>query len=151
MKKTFLVLFSLFLILGAFIIEGGPITTLFCFSAFVPIFLGTLITTLFSFSWAEIKSAFQHAFAGTGSTAAAAIYQRDLQVIRSMSGAIMIWAITMIILAFIAILSMVTEINEIGPHVAVAFTSLLYAFTTRAVLLFPMEIRLKKMVLQPTI
>lgn len=142
MKKTFLVLFSLLLILGFFILEGGSVRTLLCASSFIPVFLGTFITTLFSFSWAEMKDAFRHAFSDQESVLSREVLNRDVQVIRSMSGAIMIWAVTIIILALIAILSSVTKMDELGPHIAIAFTALLYACMTRTILLYPMETRL---------
>lgn len=144
MKKTLLVLFSLLLILGVFILEGGSVRTLLCASSFIPVFLGTFITTLFSFSWTEMKDAFRHAFSVQDSGLSRDVLNRDVQVVRSMSGAIMIWAVTIIILALIAILSSVTEMDELGPHIAVAFTALLYAYMTRTILLYPMETRLTR-------
>lgn len=147
MKKTFLVLFSLLLILGMFILEGGSVRTLLCASSFIPVFLGTFITTLFSFNWAEIKDAFRHAFNDQEAGLSQEILNRDVQVVRSMSGAIMIWAVTIIILALIAILSSVTEMDKLGPHIAIAFTAVLYAYMTRAILLYPMETRLTRKLL----
>ncbi len=143
MKKLFFVLLSLLLILGTYIIEGGSISNLMCLSSFIPVLLGTLITTLFSFNWSEITDAFKDAF-NESSISEKQRYLRDLEIIHHMSVSIMFWAGTIIILAIMGILASVTHIDELGPHIAVAFTALLYGFAARSILFIPMESSLNK-------
>jgi len=148
MKKLFFVLLSILLILGTYIIEGGAISSLLCISSFIPVFLGTLISTAFTFGWSEIKETFQDAFSEYTIAETQERYSRDLQLVRCMSVSIMFWAGSIIILAIMGILSSVTHLNELGPHIAVAFTALLYGFAARSILFIPMESNLNRKLIQ---
>ncbi len=147
MKKVFMILVSLIILLGIFVVEGGSIRILLCISSFVPIFLGTLVCCAFTFSCSEITRAFKHAFNEISIPEKLEIYKQDLQVIRFLSNNIIYWAVSIVILALIGILANVSNPSELGPKVAIAFTALLYGFTTRTVLLMPMESSLNKKIL----
>ncbi|MEN6489195.1 MAG: hypothetical protein ABFD66_10035 [Smithella sp.] len=144
MKKVFMILVSLILIIGIFVAEGGSIRILLCISSFIPIYLGTMASCAFTFSRSEISRAFKHAFTEITIPEKLDIYKQDLQVIRFLSSNIIYWAVTIVILALIGILANVSNPSELGPKVAITCTALLYGFTTRTVLLMPMESSLNK-------
>lgn len=148
MKKLFFMLLTLLLVLGTFIVEGGSLRTLLCLSSFIPVLLGTFIGSLVSFSWVEIKEAFRDAFNESTENERRSVYLRDMEVIRHMSVSVLFWAGTIIILAFIGILSSLSSIDALGPHIAAAFTALFYGFALRLILLIPMESSLSKKLVQ---
>ena len=148
MRKLFFILLSTLIMLGTYIVEGGSIRTLLCISSFIPVFFGPLFGALVSFNWAEIKEAFTDAFNLSMEIERQSIYVKDLEVIRHLSVSILFWAGSIIILALIGILSSVTHVDELGPHIAIAFTALLYGFATRSILLIPMESSIKKKLIQ---
>lgn len=74
-------------------------------------------------------------------------YQTGLQVVNNLQNAVIWWAFSIIVLAMIMILSMVTEVREMGPKVAAATVALLTGLLLRTLLLNPMEFSLRRKVL----
>jgi len=139
MKKSLMLLLALAVLLGAFLLEGGTLPTLFIGSALVPMLLGPLVSAMFSFSLSEIGDAFSDAWSERADQGRADNYQRDLLVIRNLQSSVVSWAATIFILAVIMILSVLGDPKELGPHVAMALLAFLYAFGLRALLFTPME------------
>ncbi|MGE5370577.1 MAG: hypothetical protein ACM3QZ_01175 [Solirubrobacterales bacterium] len=147
MKKLFLVLLSLILILGAFVLEGGALRSLLVGSALVPMILGSLVSALFCFDWREISGAFRDAFTEGADPERAAWYPVELEAVEFLSKAVLYWAATIMILAAIGILSHLSALSEIGPAVALGMVSLLTGVGLCAVLLNPMAASLKRKIL----
>ncbi|MGE5405539.1 MAG: hypothetical protein ACM3PP_11445 [Candidatus Saccharibacteria bacterium] len=147
MKKLLVTLLSLLLIVGVFVLEGGAVSALFCFSAFVPIFFGTILSALFSYPLNDVSRAIKDGFSETVETNKIQDYHADLGVIRSMSAAIVFWTLTIAVLAAIAILSGLRAIEQIGPPLAAGMTALLYGFGLKAVILIPLENSLLRKIL----
>ncbi len=139
MRKSFIVLVSILLFLGAFILEGGSLRTLMIATALVPIVVGSFISALFSYSVAEIKDAFKDGFCERIDLDRLGNYRMDLLVIKNLESSLIYWSLTIMILAIIGILSSLSNINHLGPSVAAGTVSLLLGFGFRAVLLTPME------------
>jgi|GEM_PF-2772235 len=144
MRKAFIVLASMILVLGAFMLEGGALRTLMIATAVIPILLGSLISTWFSYSMAEIGNAFNDAFAERVDLDKLGRYRISLLVIRNMQASVLYWSLTIIVLAVIGILCSLTDVHRLGPAVAAGTVSLLLGFALRAVLLTPMENSLVK-------
>jgi len=144
MRKTFILLFSLLLVLGAFVLEGGALKTLFVATALIPVSLGTLLGALFCFSMGDIATAFRDAFTETAIPDKLGVYKNDLLIIKNMQIGLIFWSATMVILGIIGILSSLTEVSNLGRSMAAAFTALLLAFSLRALLLTPMESSIQK-------
>jgi len=139
MKKTLVLLLSLAVLLGAFMLEGGSLPILLVASALIPMLLGPLVSTCFSFSIAEIGDAFRDAWSERSDQGRITNYNNDLLVIRNLQSSLIGWAASIFILAVIMILSTLNTPQTLGPHVAAATVALLYAFAVRALLLIPME------------
>lgn len=144
MKKVLTVLVALSLFLAAFILEGGRLASLFIGTALVPMFLGPILFTCFSFSLADIKSAFKDAFAERLDLNRIAEYKTGLQVVNSLQNAVMWWAFSIVVLAMIMILSSVTEVRELGPKVAAGTVALLTGLLLRTLIFNPMEFSLRR-------
>lgn len=147
MKRKLTVLLALSLFLAVFILEGGRLATLFIATALVPMFLGPVISACFTFSLADIKNAFKDAFAERLDLNRTAEYQTGLQVVNNLQNAVMWWSFSIIVLAMIMILSMVTEVRELGPKVAAGTVALLTGLLLRTLLLNPMEFSLRRKIL----
>ncbi|HWP96746.1 MAG TPA: hypothetical protein VN426_07835 [Syntrophomonadaceae bacterium] len=139
MKKLFLVLLSLSLVLGAFVVEGGALIALLIATALVPITLGSLLTTLFSYRGVEIGEAFRDAFSERTELGRVAVYETDLLVIRNLNASVLGWSFTLLVLAVIGILSSLSDVHLLGPRVAAGTVSLLYGLILKTLLLTPME------------
>ncbi|MEQ8175004.1 MAG: hypothetical protein ABRQ26_08010 [Syntrophomonadaceae bacterium] len=147
MKKKLTVLVALSLFLAAFILEGGRLASLFIGTALVPMFLGPVLSACFSFSLADIKNAFNDAFAERLDLNRTAEYQTGLQVVNNLQNAVIWWAFSIVVLAMIMILSSVTEVRQLGPKVAAGTVALLTGLLLRTLLLNPMEFSLRRKVL----
>ena len=148
MKKLFMVLLALLLINGAYIMEGGALPALFYApSVLAPLLLGTFLTTLFSYSIVEIRSAFRDAFAKDLESDRLTAYHIDLLIIKNMASGLLFWAVTIVVLGLILILTHLETPSRLGPSVAVTFLSLLHGFGLRAILLNPMEHSIQKKIL----
>ncbi|MGE5415957.1 MAG: hypothetical protein ACM3UZ_04210 [Acidobacteriota bacterium] len=139
MKKLFVILLSLLLIVGVFVLEGGSVAALLCFSSFVPIFFGTILSALFSYRISEVTRAFADGFSEVVEFDKHGEYKVDLAVFRNMSAAIVFWSLAIAVLAAIVILSGLREIDMIGPPLAAGMTALLYGFGIKAIILIPLE------------
>lgn len=139
MKKSFMVMLSILLVLGAFILEGGSLRTLMIATALVPIIVGSFISALFSYSMAEIGLAFKDGFCERTDLDRVEIYRMDLLIIKNLESSVLYWSLTIVILAIIGILSSLTNVNHLGPSLAAGTVSLLLGFGLRAVLLTPLE------------
>lgn len=130
---------SILIVLGVSMLEGGSIRTLLIGSAIIPILVGSLISTWFSYSMAEIGSAFNDAFHERVDLDRINTYRMNLLVIKNMQSSVLHWSVTILVLAIIGSLCSVTNISKLGPSVAAGTVSLLLGFSLRAVLLTPME------------
>lgn len=139
MKKISVILLSLVLALGVFWLEGGSPTSLLVGSAIVPLLLGTVFSTLFSYSMLEIRNTFQDAFSPRTDLDRIPIYKMDIQIVNSLESTLLFWSLTIVTLAIIGILSSLTEVSRLGPQCAMAMVSLLLGFGLRAILLTPMK------------
>ena len=144
MKKTLILLISLLLILGVYVLEGGALKALLVGSALVPVFLGPLLGAMFSFRISELADAFRDAFSEQADPSKLNHYHMDILLIKNISSAITFWSLTMVILGLIGILSNLTEISRLGSGIAAIFTALLLAFTLKALLFIPMETSIEK-------
>lgn len=147
MRKLFMVLLAFLIINAAYIEEGGELAMLIAPTVFLPLILGPFFTTLFSFSFKEIRDAFRDAFSGEVAAARLEAYRIDLLVIKNLASAVLYWSLTIVVYGLILILSRVEDPNDIGPAVAVTFLSLLHGFGLRAILLNPMEHSIHKKIL----
>lgn len=147
MKKLFLVFLTSFLLLAAFIAEGGSIRLLIAPTVIVPLVLGALFTTMFSFEFREIIETFKDCFSKGEYPERLDHYHKGLLVVQNLAAATMFWSWTVVVMATILVLSHLTTPNQLGPSLAVGFLSLLYGFGTRAALFIPMEFSLRKKIL----
>lgn len=147
MKKKLTILAALSLFLAAFILEGGRLASLLIPTALVPMLLGPLLSVCFSFSLADVKDSFKDAFAERVDFNRLDSYQNGIQVVNNLQSAVMWWAFSIVVLAMIMILSMVTEMRELGPKVAAATVALLTGLLVRTLLLNPMEFSLRRKLL----
>lgn len=147
MKKVFLVLLAMLVLSAAFIAEGGAWSLLIGPTVIIPLVLGVLLTTLFSFSFGEIVDTFKDSFAQTAYRERLPNYQKGLLIVKNMGAATMFWSWSVIVMAVILILSKLSTPNKLGPSLAVAFLSLLYGFISRAALFIPMEFSLHQKIL----
>jgi flagellar motor component MotA len=148
MKKTFILLFALLLILGAYVLEGGALRALLVATAMIPVLLGPLLGVWFSFAGSEITGAFKDAFSDLADPEKLVVYKKDLVIIKSLQSGLIFWSFTMIILASICILSMLTDVSHLGRGIAAACTALLLSFGLRAWLLIPMQCSIEKKLAQ---
>lgn len=139
MKKSLLLILSLVVLLGAFMAEGGVLTTLLIGSALVPMLIGPVVSTLFSFSLGEIGDAFRDSWSERADQGRSLNYDNDLLVIKNLQSSVVGWAASIFILAVIMMLCTLNDPKTLGPHVASATVALLYAFAVRALLLTPMQ------------
>lgn len=139
MKKISMILLAIVIAAGIYILEGGRLGVLLVITSFIPIFIGSLVTTSFTFTGQEISDAFTDAFSSRLDMNRTANYQMSLQVIKHLEASVLLWAATVISLALIGILSSLTEVSRLGPSVAATISALLYGFGLRTIVLTPMR------------
>jgi flagellar motor component MotA len=149
MKKLFLLLLSVLGLLTAFILERGtliPLIPVTPATVVGPLFLGVLLTTMFSFRFKEITHTFKLAFWEEMNPNSTQIrdYRKSLLIVKNIQSATTCWAGTIFILAVVQLLSDLTTPAKMGPFVAAALSAVFYGFGLRAVLLIPMEHSLNK-------
>jgi flagellar motor component MotA len=145
MKKLFLLLLSVLGLLVAFILEKGSLSPLRpVATAVIPLFLGILFTTMFSFQFKEIINTFKSAFSEETNSNNIREYHKSLLIVKNLQSSTTFWAGTILIMAIIQLLCDLTTPEKMGPSVAAALTALLYGFGLRAVFLIPMEHNLNK-------
>lgn len=149
MKKLFLLLLSILGLLTAFILERGtliPLIPVTPATVVGPLFLGVLLTTMFSFGFKEITHTFKLAFLEEPDPDSAQIkeYRKSLLIVKNLQSATTCWAGTILILAVVQLLSNLTTPEKMGPSVAAALSAIFYGFALRAALLIPMEHSLNK-------
>ncbi len=139
MKKTGIVFLALLLLLAAYAVEGGMIKSLLVVTALVPIIIGPYLSTLFTYSPADINNAFCDAFTDRIDAGRQDVYHIDLLIIRNLNSAVVWWAATLSMLALVLILSTLTDVKSLGPSVAAGTVAILAAFLLRSILFIPME------------
>lgn len=147
MKKLFWVVLSIFVFFAAFILEGGYAAQLVGPDVFIPLTLGVLSSTLFSFSFSELVNTFKDCFSEDESSNNLNNYHMGLLIVKNLESATLFWSWTLVIMATILILSNLTTPDKLGPSFAVAFLSLLYGYGTKAALFIPMKNSLHKKIL----
>ena len=147
MKKLFLLLLVALLFLWAFIGEGGALRSFYAPTVILPLFLGTFLTTLFSFEFVEIINAFKDAFTVRVESDKLNSYKISMLVVKNMESSTFFWSLTIVTLGLIMILAYCESPRELGSSMSVAFLALLFGFGTRAALYIPMENSLKKKIL----
>ncbi len=147
MKKTFLLLFSLLVIVVAYGLEGGSLQAVFIPTAIIPLLTCTLLGTMFSFQLSEIGDAFQDAFTANIKTGQIAQYQMDRLVIQNISSSLVFWTISIVLLGIVNVLSHLGDLSKLGQGLAVVFTALIFGFALKALLLIPMDNSISKKLL----
>ena len=148
MKKVFMMLVSLLLIFLAFITEGGALPWLIAPTVIVPLILGTLFTTMFTYKFIEIVQAFKEAFSEGTSVEKVTVYRKNILIVKALEKATRYWSLTILLMCLFLVLSNVTEPEDLGPSLAVSFLSLFYGFGVRASLYVPMESSLRQKIFQ---
>lgn len=127
--------------------EGGSLRLLIAPTVILPLMIGVLFTTLFSFSFREIVDTFKDCFSEGDYTDRLYNYHKGLLIVKNLATATMFWSWSVMTMAIILILSNLRTPDRLGPPIAVALLSLLYGFGTKAALFVPMEYSLHKKVL----
>lgn len=148
MKKVFMMLLSLLVIFVAFIAEGGVLPWLLSPTVIVPLILGTLFTTMFSYKFIEIVHAFKEAFSEEVSVEKVTVYRKNILIVKALEKATRYWSLTVLLMGLVLVLSHVAKPEELGHPLAVVFLSLLYGFGVRASLYVPMESSLRQKIFQ---
>ena len=148
MKKLFMMLVSLLVIFLAFVEEGGALLWLIAPTVIVPLILGTLFSTLFSYKLSEIIHTFKEAFSQETNIEKLIIYRKSILIIQTLGKATQFWSLTILLMGLFLVLSNVTKPEDLGPSIAVSFLSLLYGFGVKASLYVPMESSLRQKIFQ---
>lgn len=147
MKKLFLVVLSISVFIAAFVLEGGSVVQLIVPTVFIPLVLGGLFSTLFSFSFTEIVAAFKDGFSEEVRAENVNNYHKGILIVQNLESAILFWSLTLVLLAAILILTNLANPNGLGPAFAVAFLSPTYGFGCKAALFVPMRHSLQNKIL----
>lgn len=147
MKKLLMLLLAFLIVNAAFIAEGGQLRVFIAPTVIIPLILGPLLTTLFSFNLSELRCAFREAFSGDVDTGRLADYRINLLIIKNLESGVMFWSLTIVASGIILILSHLSAPETLGPSIAVTLLALMHGFSLRAMLLNPMEHSLLKKIL----
>lgn len=144
MKRIFLLLLSLLVVVVAYGLKGGALQIIFVAKAVIPLLLCTILGTLFSFKLSEIASAFRDAFNEETIPNNTEIYIMDRLVIRNMSSVLAFWTSVIVVLGIVTILTNIGDMTKLGLELSSVFTVLTLGLIIKALLLIPMEISIKK-------
>ncbi|MGE5390319.1 MAG: hypothetical protein ACM3PE_04570 [Deltaproteobacteria bacterium] len=144
MKRIFLLLLSLLVIVVAYGLKGGALQIIFVAKAVIPLLLCTILGTLFSFKLSEIISAFRDAFNEEAIQNNTEVYKLDRLVIRNISSVLAFWTSVIVVLGIVTALSNISDMTKLGLELSSVFTVLTLGLIIKALLLIPMEISIKK-------
>jgi len=147
MKRIFLLLLSLLVIVVAYGLKGGALQIIFIAKAVIPLLLCTILGTLFSFKPSEIASAFRDAFNEEAIPNNTEVYKMDQLVIRNMSSVLAFWTSVIVVLGIVTVLTNIGDMTKLGLELSSVFTVLTLGLIIKALLLIPMEISIKKKII----
>jgi flagellar motor component MotA len=139
LKKLFLILLAVLGLMVTVFAEKGTILPLLTGSVIIPLCLGIILTTMFSYHFKDIVNTFRLAFSDEVNLTKIRDYRKNLLIVKNLQSAAIFWACTILVLAVIQILSDISTPEKLGPSVAAALSALFYGFVLRAALFIPME------------
>ncbi|MGE5627984.1 MAG: MotA/TolQ/ExbB proton channel family protein [Solirubrobacterales bacterium] len=138
MKKLMFFLLSITIIILIITLEGGRVAAYMQLSAFLLVTLGILFSTMFSFSFKEIRGTFMDSFSEKTDATKLNIYKRGYIVSKLMSKLSIYWSLIGVLLGIIYVLSHLETPERLGVGLAMALVSALYGLIYSGTLFIPM-------------